>query len=815
MKVLKFGGTSVANAYRIKQLAKIVDGYGKTDRLIVVVSALSGVTNLLEESGELAQKGNKKFSEKIAEIEYRHMEVINQLIKPEFRSEIAAHVKMQCNDAEEICQGIYMLREYSDRSKARIQSLGEKMSSKVISVALNNLGLKNSVLDLSKIITTNSSYLAGRVDHVISKQKLVDAYTAPDNLLIAPGFVSTTINGETSVLGRGGSDLTAALVGKYLEANRIDIWTDVSGVLTASPKMVSSAYTIPELSYEEAMELSHFGAKVLYAPTIQPALEKKIPIMVKNTFSPEDKGTLITFKSKGNGHIVKGFSSIDEISLITITGTGLVGVHGMAARMFKALSDAEVNTFFVTHSSSEHTMSIGVSSSLVEEACDSLDAEFEQEIERKKVNAAFYESSLSILAMVGEHMKQSIGTAGRAFKLLGDNGINIRAISQGSTERNISIVISEKDTKKALNVLHDGFFLSKYRKIHIFNVGVGTVGGTMLNQLTQQAQYLRDEYAIEVKLVGVANSRKMMFNDQGIPLENWEETLDKTSSTMQIGEFISKMKSYNLRNSVFIDNTASKDVVKLYSEIADGNISIVASNKIMASSPLLEYEGFKRKMKSSGLKFLNETNVAAGLPVLNTIDDLIASGDKVLKIEAVLSGSLNYIFNTLSDKVSFTEAITQARDMGLTEPDPAIDISGLDVRRKILILARTAGYKIELDSVEKNEIVPEADLIAADFDALMKQLATNNQRLEALWRKAEAKGAKLRYIAEFNNGKASAGLQMVTADHPAYQLDGMDNIILLYTRRYVAQPLVIKGAGAGPDVTASGVFADVMRLANR
>ncbi|MCK9205826.1 MAG: bifunctional aspartate kinase/homoserine dehydrogenase I [Salinivirgaceae bacterium] len=815
MIVLKFGGTSVADAKRIRQISGIIGQYEGSKKLAIVVSALSGVTNMLEECGKQALQNQKKYIDLIKEIEDRHFEIINQLVDPKNRSEIAAHIQLLCNEAEDICQGISILNEYSDRSKAKLLSLGERMSAGVISSALNHLGHRNHLLDTRNLIITDSNYLSGRVNHPVSEKNTVTAFKDIEGIAIVPGFISKNELSEPTTLGRGGSDFTAALLANYLEAEQIDIWTDVNGMLTASPKIVSSAYTIPALSYEEAMELSHFGAKVIYPPTIQPALEKKIPIRIKNTFEPGHEGTLIGPNPVGNGHNVKGFSSIDNISLITVSGSGMVGVQGIAMRVFKAMSLANVNVMFITQSSSEHTICIGVESQRAKEACRFIDEEFENEILRQKVNRATYEDKLTIVAMVGDKMKESIGLAGRAFKLLGDNGVNIRAIAQGGTERNISMVIADKDTKKALNVLHDGFFLSKYRKIHLYNIGVGTVGGTMLEQLKEQASFLKEEYAIDIKLAGVANSKKMLFNAKGIALDNWKFDLLSQGESMNINGFIQKIKELNLRNSIFIDNTASQDITAIYKQIAEMNIPIVASNKIMASSPLEQVSEFKKEVKKRGLKFLHETNVAAGLPVLKTIEDLVASGDKILKIQAVLSGSLNFIFNTISEKVTFSEAVIQAREKGLTEPDPSIDLSGLDVRRKILILARTSGYQLELDDVAKNEIIPEKELKAASFEDLLKNLTKNNAAVENLRVKASKEGKKLRYVAEFDNGKAVTGLQSVDVNHPAYHLDGMDNIILLYTRRYHEQPLVVKGAGAGPGVTASGVFADVMRLANR
>ncbi len=814
MIVVKFGGTSVADADRIKQIAHILAQYPEKKPLIVVLSALSGVTNLLEQAGVQSLSNNKDFEQTIQEIEHKHFDIINALVEAKNRSEIAAQIKMLCNEAEEICQGISILGEYSNRSKARLLSLGELMSSKLITSALQHLGVAASWFDTRQIFVTDANYLSAKVDYTKSASNANNSLSQIADITIVPGFVARNESNEPTTLGRGGSDFTASLLANFLNAERVDIWTDVNGMLTASPQMVSSAYTISSISYEEAMELSHFGAKVIYPPTIQPAMEKQIPIRIKNTFDPAHQGTEISANPETNGSQIKGFSSIDDIALINISGSGMVGIPGIAMRAFKALSEAEINVLLITQSSSEHTISVGIHHNEADQAVAKLNEEFDNEIFRKKVNPPSYESGLSIVAVVGDKMKHATGIAGRAFKLLGDNSINIRAIAQGGTERNISVVISSNDTKKALNALHDGFFLSKYRKVHLFAIGLGTVGGTMLDQLNEQFDYLREEYALEIRLAGLANSRKMLFNAKGIDLAHFRSELDEKGEASSLTAFVERVKALNLRNSIFIDNTASATVVEIYKAMAELKIPVVASNKIMASSALSQYQDFRNTIKKNNLKFLHETNVAAGLPVLKTIEDLVASGDKITKIQAVLSGSLNYIFNNISETLPFSEAVVKARELGLTEPDPSIDLSGLDVRRKILILARTSGYPIALEDVSKKDIIPEAQLQADSFEALLQNLEANNEQIEAIRKDAHGKNHKLRYVAEYANGEAQTGLQAVDAAHPAYNLDGMDNIILLYTRRYSEQPLVVKGAGAGPGVTASGVFADVMRLAN-
>ena len=814
MQILKFGGSSVANAERIEQLAKIIGRYKGQKQLVVVVSALQGVTNLLENSAKAALENSDQYTEFIDEIRRRHIEIINELVADEQKAAMTEFIKDRCSEANKICQSVKFLSECSDRTRAKLLSMGERMSSTLISAALNNLGLKNVLIDARNIIITDNCYLQGHVDHALSEQKTRNAFRNFEGIAVVPGFISSTCDSEPSTLGRGGSDYTAALLGNYLNASLIDIWTDVSGMLTAAPNIVSAAYPIKSMSYEEAMELSYFGAKVIYPPTIQPALEKKIPIGIKNSYAPDDEGTMITEHPNHGDATVKGFSSIGNISLITVSGSGMIGVPGVAMRAFKALCVGNVNVLFITQSSSEHTICVGIYTNDAEQACARLNEEFAIEIERKIVHAIESEDDLAIIAVVGDKMREQVGIAGKAFRLLGENGINIRAIAQGATERNISIVIKGKEVAKALNALHDGFFLSKYKRVHLFMVGVGTVGGTMLDQLRDQTDFLKNEYGIDIRVVGISNSKKMIFNRKGIDLANWRDLLANATEAANLPAYVENIKQLNLRNSIFIDNTASHELPKMYSRVAQLSIPIVASNKIMASSPLKTYLEFKKEVKACGVKFLHETNVAAGLPVLKTIEDLVASGDKIVKIQAVLSGSLNYIFNTISSDVPFSQAVVQAREKGLTEPDPAIDLSGLDVRRKILILARVGGNMLELDDVMKNDIIPENELKASNFDELLANLKRNDAKIEAIRAESAAAGKKLRYVAEFDNGKAVTGLQSVDASHPAYNLDGMDNIILLYTRRYHDQPLVIKGAGAGPGVTASGVFADMMRLAN-
>jgi aspartokinase/homoserine dehydrogenase 1 len=814
MIVLKFGGSSIGNAESIKKGIEIIKNYSSEKDLVVVVSALQGVTNLLESSGVKSLNKNTDYLGQIEEIENMHLAIVNELIAADGRDALVGFVKELCGEAKEICQGVEILGEYTDKAKARLLGIGERLSSRVISEIYAEEGIVNVLKDACEFIVTDDNFLSAKVDATVSSKKTNEVFADVNCLAVVPGYIAATVSGQITTLGRGGSDYTASLIAKYLDAERIDIWTDVDGMLTASPEMVSASYSIPKLSYEEAMELSYFGAKVLYPISVQPAMEKQIPIVVKNTFNTDFEGTLISKYEDENGSVVKGFSSIDNISLVTLSGAGMVGVPGVAARAFKALSDANINILTITQSSSEHTISVGICSDVASQAAERIDAEFEVEIGRGKIRKTELENKLSIVAIVGDKMRESVGVAGKALRLLGLNGINIHSIAQGGTERNITVIVNDKNTKKALNVLHDGFFLSKYKKVHLYAIGIGTVGGTMLKQLKEQYEYLKEEYRIDVRLVGVANSRKMLFDEKGIDLENYKSLLDSDGETMTLQGYVERIKAQNLRHGIFVDNTASSDIAGIYNDVALQNVSIVTSNKVMASSPLPKLEELKGILKERGLKFLNETNVAAGLPILKTIEDLVAAGDKIVKIQAVLSGSLNFIFNNISETLSFSEAVVQAREKGLTEPDPSIDLSGLDVMRKILILARVSGYRLELEDVKSQDIIPKKDQEADSFEELLKNLERNNDQIEEIRKKADAENRELRYVAEFENGEAVTGLQAVDSSHPAYYLDGMDNIILLYTQRYADQPLVIKGAGAGPEVTATGVFADVMRLAN-
>ena len=635
------------------------------------------------------------------------------------------------------------------------------------------------------------------------------------SVFLLPGFVASNTKGETTTLGRGGSDYTAAIVANAMSASVLEIWTDVSGMYTANPKLVRQAYPIEKISYQEAMELSHFGAKVLYPPTIQPALDRRIPILIKNTLAADDKGTLITEKSLVSGSIVKGISHIEDIALLTLEGNGMVGVPGISKRLFGALAENNINVKFITQASSEHSICIAINTEESLLAKEAVDKEFEFEILQHKVNPLIIEADLAIIALVGDNMKSHQGISGKMFSQLGTNNVNIRAIAQGSTEKNISAVISEKDVKKALNTLHAAFFEDQIKQINLFIVGIGNVGGKLLEQIKVQSSYLLEQKHVQLKVIAIANSRKMLFDAEGIDLHKWDTELDQKGILSDMDEFMETMKGLNLRNSVFVDNTANHKVPDLYASCLRDSIAVVACNKIACSSHFENYKELKYLSRKYNAPFLFETNVGAGLPIIDTLNILISSGDEITEIQAVLSGSLNFVFNHFDASSSFYDVVEQAGVEGYTEPDPRIDLSGVDVMRKILILMRESGMPCELEDIANDSFLPQASLDAVTVPEFMETLKTEADHFEALRKEAENKDCRLKYVASLKNGKAKVGLQHIPKEHPFYNLDGKDNIVLFYTNRYKDQPLIIKGAGAGAEVTASGIFGDIIRTGNK
>jgi aspartokinase/homoserine dehydrogenase 1 len=814
MQVLKFGGTSVANAENITKVVEIVKKAIKKDKTVLVVSALGGVTDLLLNAAALAAEGNEEYKEKLSVIEQRHLDAVKQLIPVAQQSQMLSLVKTACNEIEDICNGIFLLGELTPRSKDRISSYGEWLSSQIIAAKFKADGVDNIWKDARGLIITNSNFSAAEVDFVMTNEKIKNFFSSQNSsLFILPGFIATDKNGITTTLGRGGSDYTAAILASAVNANTLEIWTDVSGMMTADPRMTANARIIPHISYQEAMELSHFGAKVIYPPTIQPVMNQGIPVWIKNTFASADEGTLIESVATKNGNIVRGISSINSIALISLEGSGMIGIPGFSKRLFESLSNEKINVILITQSSSEHSICVGIDAALVEKAKQAVDTAFANEIALQKVEPLKIEQELSIVALVGENMKSHPGISGRMFSAMGKNGINIRAIAQGSSEKNISAVISTKDVRKAINVLHEEFFETTYKQVNLFIIGTGNVGSRFLEQLKKQTKFLLEQMKLQVRIVGLTNSRKMLVEEEGIDINTWKQKLDAAPAA-DLQRFVGRIIEMNLRNSVFVDITANDKVAAVYDQLLRKSVSVVACNKVAASSPFANYKNLKDLATEFNCQFLFETNVGAGLPVIATLNDLVRSGDRVHRIEAVLSGTLNFVFNNYDGTRKFADVVKQAQDEGYTEPDPRLDLGGVDVMRKIMILAREAGEKIEMEDIANNTFMPPS-CMKGDVDNFYKEMAKEEEHFKKLVAKANAEEAKLKFVASYADGKASVGLRHIDSKHDLYHLYGKDNVVLFYTDRYTEQPLVVKGAGAGAEVTASGVFADIIRASNK
>jgi aspartokinase/homoserine dehydrogenase 1 len=814
MKILKFGGTSVANAQNIQLVIRIILQQATDNRLAVVVSAFSGITDLLLSTATKAAAKNLNYKQNLDVIKKTHFEVFDQLVENPNRSVFKSTIQNQINQLETLLDGCYLLGELSARTSDAILSFGELLSSQIIAAALQQQ-LKNSIFkDSRKLIKTNTTFGKAVVDFELT-DPLIATYFQNNKapVILMPGFIASSKDGNTTTLGRGGSDYTAAILANALDAKTLEIWTDVNGMFTANPKIVTQAQSIETISYQEAMELSHFGAKVLYPPTIQPVLKKNIPIRIKNTFEPEAKGTLISSAPHRNENPIKGISHIEKIALLTLEGSGMIGVSGSSKRLFEVLSNENINVIFITQASSEHSICIGILDSDASKAQIAIDKAFELEISQNKIDQCIVEENLCIVALVGENMKNHQGLSGKMFSTLGKNNVNIRAIAQGASERNISVVINERDVKKALNTLHERFFEEQTKQLNLFVMGVGNVGEKFMDQIYQQKKFLKDNLKINLRVIAVSNSRKMHFDAEGIALKDWKENLDN-GATANKETFISNVKNLNLRNSIFVDITADEGVSKTYNQYLKQNIAVVTCNKIACSSAYANYSNLKHLSRKFNAPFLFETNVGAGLPIIDTLKHLIASGDKVHKIQAVLSGSLNFIFNHFDENNPFHEVVKEAGIQGFTEPDPKIDLSGVDVARKILILIRESGYQMEIEDIENNSFLPQACLATTNNPDFFQSLLSNAGHFENLIHEAKSKNCRLKYVATFENGKASVGLQFIPKESPFYNLEGKDNIVQFYTDRYVDQPLLIKGAGAGAAVTASGIFADVIRIGN-
>ena len=813
MKVIKFGGSSVATPERIKSVINIIKPYSQSD-LAIVFSAFGGVTDVLIQLSSLALEGNTGYRAKLEELETRHLDAVRNLISIKNQSGILAQVKIQINELEGVLQGVFLVKERTLRTLDYIMSFGERLSAYIISEAMKDAGLPAEYLDARKVIRTDNQFGYAKVDFDVTNKLIAEHFKFHDALQIITGFIATSESGETTTLGRSGSDYTAAIFAGALKVSSLEIWTDVDGMMTADPRLVKKAFTIPTMSYEEAMELSHFGAKVIFPSTLLPAMAHNIPIWVKNTFNPSHEGTLISAES-ANGKLIKGISSMNGISLLNIQGSGMLGVVGVSMRLFSTLAQEKINVILISQASSEHSICIAIESTLAARAKSALKREFQHEIHNELIDDVHVTDNLSIVATVGDGMKHHPGTSGRMFSALGKNGINVVAIAQGSSERNISAVIKQEDVAKALNVLHDAFFLSDRKTAHVFLAGTGLIGKALLNQVREQFNKLSEENKLEVRINGMANSKKMMFSEQGLSLDQAVETLHEKGEPMNLEAFYQNMTGMNLPSSIFVDCTSSEAVAGLYERILDSNISIVTPNKKANSGSQQVYQQLKRTARQRGVRFLYETNVGAGLPVINTLNDLLLSGDRVIRIEAVLSGTLNFIFSSFNGGKPFSEIVKEAKEKGYTEPDPRDDLSGTDVARKILILSRECGLSLELGDIPIQNLVPQDCREQKTTEEFLKALQKHDAEFEALRKEAESKQQKLRYQAVLENGNVNVALKPVDSSHPFYSLSGSDNIILLTTERYHERPMVIRGPGAGAEVTAAGVFADIIRIGGR
>lgn len=812
MKVMKFGGSSIETPECLQFVKNIAEN--ENSSVIVVVSALGGITDRLLLAADFALNSNPGYKALLDEVVEKHEVVIEQsVLLSEDKEQLKQKTQILFDELRNILRGVYLIGDLSQKTSDKIVSYGERLSSLIVSKVIKNARLYDS----TEFIKTEKQFIHHIPDLELSNNLIREAFAdlALAEVAVVPGFIaSSRDNNDITNLGRGGSDYTASIIAAAVDASMLEIWTDVDGFMTADPRIIKSAYLINELSFTEAIELSNFGAKVIYPPTIFPVYHKNIPIYVKNTFKPELPGTLIkNIEPERDGQIIKGISSINDTSLITIQGLGMVGVIGVNKRIFTTLADNGISVFIVSQASSENSTSIGVRSQDAALSLKVLSKEFEHEISMGSINEIQVEHDLATIAIVGQNMRNVPGIAGKFFEALGRNGISIVALAQGAGETNISCVISKYDLKKSLNVIHDSFFLSPYQDLNLFIVGTGTVGGNLLEQIKQQQQTLKNQNKLRINVVGIANGRKVLFDRDGIDLEDYYDKL-MTYGVKSSPEVIKKgILEMNIFNSVFVDCTASPNVSELYQEFLSKSISVVTANKIAASSDYDEYQKLKKAARKSGVKFLFETNVGAGLPIINTMNSLTNSGDKIVKLEAVLSGTLNFIFNTISKDITFSKAIQMAVDAQFAEPDPRIDLSGLDVTRKLVILSREAGARIDQSDVEKNLFVPQKY-----FDGTLEEFWQTIDEMDASFEerreKLEEEGKKLRFVATYDNGDCKVGLHEVEKGHPFYDLEGSNNIIMITTERYNEYPMVIKGYGAGASVTAAGVFSDIISIAN-
>lgn len=804
----------MGTAESISNVLNIVGQRAEKGSVAVVVSAMKGVTDQLVETCDRMEQSSFDYEDAIDVLEKRHFEIARTMLPAQEQSDLITELKMLLNELEDVLQGVSLVQEITPKTRDFVMGFGERLSAKILTYLVKSRKIDVEYSDARSFIVTDSRFGNARVDLGITYKKIRSYFdvSGDPKVFVVTGFIAANKKNLSTTLGRGGSDYTAALIGAALNTELIEIWTDVNGLMTANPVKVKRAFPIHEISYEEAMELSHFGAKVIYPPTLIPALKAQIPIVIKNTFDPSQPGTSIRKEIAPTYNLIKGLSSIDNITMLTVKGSGMIGVSGIAARIFNSLAKANVNIIMITQASSEHTVSIAVLPYQADIAKNAIHSEFEEELQGQEIDDVEVEKDLSVIAIVGDNMRNIPGIAGRVFKALGRNGINIRAIAQGSSERNISFVVSNRDENKAINTLHDAFFLAGVKTVNLYLAGVGLIGGTLLEMIKEQLQVFYDDYNIEFCLRGVANSKKMLAEEDGIPLEDWHDRLDRKGEPTDLKLFSNRVKDHNLPNSIFIDCTASDEVSEIYPDLLSSSISVVTPNKKANSGSLNYYRKLHDLADKHNVAFKYETNAGAGLPIISTIYELVSTGDQVRKIEGVLSGTLSYIFNNFNGEKKFSDIVRQAKEKGYTEPDPREDLNGRDVSRKLLILAREAGFSIEPEDIDVQNLVPEDAREVSKTEDFFEILESYDDHFESLRANAEKHGKKLCYIARFENGRGEVKLEEISRDHPFFELDGSDNIMALYTKYYEESPMVIKGPGAGANVTSGGIVADILRV---
>lgn len=812
-RILKFGGSSVGSPERIKSVIDIIkesnDTYGTVS---VVVSAFGGVTDQLIALGKMASKDKNSYQQLLAELCERHRKCAYELISQDRLPHAIQAIELSLQELHNILEGISLIKELSPKTLDVLMSFGERLSAYIIAMAMQAVIPQTKFLDAREVIETDNSYGNARVDFKATNHKIQHYFKANPSVSIITGFIASSKDSETTTLGRGGSDYTVAIVGAALNVEIIEIWTDVNGVMTADPRKEPFAFSIPEMSYKEAMEMSHFGAKVIHPPTVIPALEKQIPLLIKNTFSPKSAGTLISASASKNQALICGISSIDNTVLLNVQGGGMIGVCGIAKRLFGALAEKGINIILITQGSSEHSICVAVSPAYAELAKEAIEKEFALEIQAYIIDEVSVEREMAVVAVVGENMMRTPGISGKLFGALGRNGINVKVIAQGSSELNITIAVRKEDEVKAIRVIHEAFFLSPQKTLNVFLVGTGLIGKTLLKQIADHAKDMKNKYAIDLNIIGLANSKSMIFNPKGISLDHWKELLDNSTEKMHISAFIDRMLEHNLINTAFVDCTSNQSVADAYEKILSSNISIVTPNKKANSGSYENYKKLRKAPANNGVKFYYGSNVGAGLPIISTINELIRSGDKILKIEAILSGTLSYLFNSFVAGVAFSEVVHNAQKKGFTEPDPREDLNGMDVARKLLILARESDYAVEMSDITVQKFLPEECFNASSLEDFYAKLKDNDTHFTTKLKEVHKENKALRYIAKFENGKGTIALQAVSAEHPFYHLSGSDNIVAITSEFYKENPLVIKGQGAGANVTAGKVFGDILRL---